>query len=161
MNGVEADRSVPMRKMSILVADGETLYRESICAVVAGQQDMRVAGRARSTEELVAKAEKYRPDVIFMEQAMDNGNAHSAVRALKNDGRDVKVLLVSQFEDEAHIISGLMSGCDGYIPKRASAVDLIAAARVVHSGGFYLYPSVARVVITECVERSRSLKERE
>lgn len=153
------ERVESMTRIQVLVADGETLYRESICAILGDQPDIKIAGRARSTKELINKAHKRRPDVVVMELAMDKGNGEDTLREMRNGNRDTKVLFVSQYEDEKHILSGLSSGCDGYIPKRATGSELISAIRVVHQGGYFLYPSVARVVIDECVKRFRELRE--
>jgi len=148
-----------MSKTRVLVADGETLYREGICAMLGAQQDIKVAGRARTTTELIAKAQKCHPDVILVETALETGDSPQTVRSLKNGNVDVKVLLVSHHEDDGHILAGLMSGCDGYILKKAAASDLVSAIRAVQKGGFYLYPSVARVVINDCVQRFREMRE--
>lgn len=142
-----------MEKIKVLVADGETLYRESICALLKDQQDIKIVGQASDSRKVIEKVRKHAPDVVLMEVAKDQRNDEDIIPLLCNGHGNVKVLLVSQYEDEEHILSGLRSGCHGYIPKRATASELVSAIHAVYRGGYFLYPSVAKIVINECVRR--------
>ena len=147
-----------MRKIRVLVADGETMYRESICAVLKERQDVEIVGRATGVKDAIQMVRERRPQVVLMEPGEDDLGLEQVVGLLRNGESNVKILLVSQHEDEQHILSGLRSGCEGYIPKRATASELISAILALSRGGYYLYPSVAKVVINECVSKFREMQ---
>ena len=68
---------------------------------------------------------------------------------------NTKVLLLTQYEDRDCVLSGLKAGANGYIPKRATASDLVSAILVVCRGGCFLYPSVAKTMLDDYIQRIR------
>ncbi|OGO39225.1 MAG: hypothetical protein A2147_05450 [Chloroflexi bacterium RBG_16_57_8] len=147
-----------MRRTRVLVVDGETMYRESICAVLSDRQDIEIVGRATSMNDLIQMARECRPHVVLLEPGADETGLEWVAGLFDGQSPPLKVLLVSQYEDEAHVLGGLLSGCQGYIPKRANASELVSAIQALRRGGYYLYPSAAKIVINECVSRSRGMQ---
>jgi len=147
--------TIKMVKVRVLVADGEALFREGICALLKMREDMEVVGEATNGRETVEMVCKQTPDVVLMDIAMPVVDGTEVVQQIRKDNSNVKVLFVSQYEDEERILRGLKAGANGYMPKRATASDLVSAILAVYRGGYFLYPSVARTMVEDYFQRTR------
>ncbi len=142
-----------MDKISVLVADEETLFREGVCALLETCDDIELAGEATDGKETVEMVRERNPDVVLMNIVMPVMDGAEVTYRIHKENSAVKVLLLTECEDTACILSGLQAGANGYIPKRATASDLIAAIRTVHMGGCFLYPSVAKTMMKDYFQR--------
>ena len=142
-----------MEKVKLLVADGEVLFREGVCALLKTCGDIEVVGQAASGREAVEKAREQKPDVVLMNIVMPVMDGCDAICQIHKKNRSIKVLLVSQYEDGARILRGLRAGACGYILKRATSSDLVSAILAVYRGGYFLYPSVAKTIVEDYFQR--------
>jgi two-component system response regulator NreC len=78
-----------------------------------------------------------------------------ATRRIRKVAPDVAVLALTMHEDEQYFFEMLQAGASGYIPKRAAPDDLVSAIRVVSQGGVFLYPTLARMLVRDFLERTR------
>ncbi len=138
-----------MDKITVLVADEQTLFREGVCALLKIRQDMEVVGEATNGKETIEMVREQTPDVVLMNIAMPIMDGTEVIHRIRKDKRGVKVLLLTQYEDRDRVLSGLKAGANGYIPKRATASDLVSAILAVYRGGCFLYPSVAKTVVDD------------
>lgn len=142
-----------MDKISVLVADEETLFREGVCALLETCDDIELVGEATDGKETVEMVRERNPDVVLMNIVMPIMDGAEVTYRIRKENSAVKVLLLTEYEDADRILSGLQSGVNGYIPKRATASDLVAAIRTVHMGGCFLYPSVAKTMMNDYFQR--------
>ncbi len=146
---------VQMVKVRVLVADGQTLFREGVCALLKIREDIEVVGEATNGKETIEKVREQAPDVVLIDIAMSIMDGAEVTHRIRKENSDIKVLLLTQYEDKDRILSGLKAGANGYIPKRAASSDLVLAVLTVYRGDYFLYPSVAKTVVDDYLQLIR------
>ncbi len=144
-----------MDKVRVLVADEETLFREGVCALLKTYEDIEIVGEATNGKEVIEMVREQNPDVVLVNIAMPILDGAEVTHRIRKENSDIKVLLLTQYEDRDRILSGLKAGANGYIPKRAAASDLVSAIQAVYRGGYFLYPSVAKTMVNDYLQLIR------
>ena len=138
-----------MARTTILVADGQNLYCEGICALLEGSSGIEVVAQAGNGYELLEKAREYTPDIIIIDAALPVTNGVEAARQLRSENVSGRVLLLVEYENEEDVLSGFRAGVSGVIPKRASSTDLIAAISAVSRGDYFIHSSITRTMVRD------------
>ncbi len=136
-----------MPKIKILIADDHALVREGIRALLNIHEEIEILGEASDGKEAVEKAAQLKPDMILMDIAMPGLGGLEATLEIKKSDPDIKILILSQYDDKEYVSRLLKAGVSGYILKQGVGTDLISAIRAVAKGEFYLYPSITSGVI--------------
>ncbi|MFC1985091.1 response regulator [Chloroflexota bacterium] len=144
-----------MDKIRVLVADEQTLFREAVCALLKTRQDIEIVGEAANGKEAIERVRELAPDVVLMNLVLPIMDGAEVTHQIRNENSDTKVLLLTQCEDRDCILSGLKAGVNGYIPKRAAASDLVLAILTVYRGDYFLYPSVAKMMVNDYLQLIR------
>lgn len=144
-----------MAKIRVLIADDHALVREGIAAFLKMCDDIEVVAEASEGREAVRKARTIRPDIILMDIAMPGLGGIEATIAIKKTDPDIKVLVLSQYDDIEYVSRLIKAGVSGYILKHAVGTDLVSALRAVARGEFYLYPAVTSCVIDKCFDKEK------
>jgi len=137
-----------MSQLCILIADDHPVFRDGIRALLEVTPDIEVAGEATTGEEAVALAEQYRPDVILMDVQMPGLNGIEATQRIVANQPDVRVLMLTMFEDDASVFAALRAGASGYILKDATKDEIRRAIQAVANGEAIFGPAIAARVIT-------------
>jgi DNA-binding NarL/FixJ family response regulator len=136
-----------MSKIKILIADDHALVREGIRALLNIHEDIEILDEASDGKEAVEKAVQLKPDIILMDIAMPGLGGLEATLEIRKSDPDIKILVLSQYDDKEYVSRLLKAGVSGYILKQGVGTDLISAIRAVAKGEFYLYPSITSGVI--------------
>lgn len=136
-----------MHKKKILIADDHALVREGIAAFLKLCDDVLVVAEASDGIEAIEKAGKFHPDIVLMDINMPKLGGLEATIEMKKMYPEIKVLVLTQYEDREYISRFLKAGVSGYLLKKAVGSDLIAALKAVARGELYLYSSVASEVV--------------
>ena len=105
------------KKITVLIADDQTLFREGIKDILTGEKWMEVVGEASDGVEAVALAKKLKPDVVLMDIKLPKLDGINATRKIRETCPQVNVLMLSSFEDEAHVLDAIQAGANGYLSK--------------------------------------------
>ncbi|MFC1951716.1 response regulator [Chloroflexota bacterium] len=140
---------VQIDKVRVLVADGEALFREGVCALLKTCKDIEIVGKVANGKAAIEMVREQNPDVVIVNIDMPILGGAEVTHRIRKENSDIKVLLLTQHEDRDRIFSGLNAGANGYISKRASASDLVSAILAVYQGGYFLYPSVAKTMVND------------
>lgn len=135
------------RKIKILIADDHTLVRAGLAAFLKISEDFEVVGDAADGVEAIEAARKLKPDVILMDIAMPTLGGLEATTEIKKTNPDIKILVLTQYDDTLYVRRFLKAGASGYILKKAVTTDLITAIHAVAAGEMYLHHSVASSVV--------------
>ncbi len=149
-----------MTKIKVLVADDHTIMREGVRILLEAQPDIEVVAEAADGREAVAKVQELQPDIVLIDIAMPNLNGLEATRAIKRDYPQVQVIVLTMYESDEYFFQLLNAGASGYVLKKAASADLIAAIRAVYAGDVFLYPSVARRLVSDYLSRVKSGEEK-
>ena len=123
-----------MKRVTVLLADDHTIVREGIRKLLELDPDLGVIGEAKDGREVVALANKLRPDVVLMDIAMPRLNGLEATRQILKELPAAKVLILSAHNDDAYIENATKCGAVGFLLKQTSAQDLCRAIREVQRG---------------------------
>ncbi|MCO6450899.1 MAG: response regulator transcription factor [Caldilineales bacterium] len=146
-------------KMRLFLVDDHDIVRAGLRMLFLAEPDMEIVGEAASGEAALAKVPELRPDVVIMDVAMPGMSGIEATRRIKAACPETAVLALTMHEDEQYFFEMLNAGASGYVPKRAAPDDLVAAIRVVQQGNVFLYPSLARLLVADYVNRGDSARE--
>ncbi|MFF3289478.1 response regulator [Streptomyces sp. NPDC003023] len=145
----------------VLLADDQTLVRAAFAMLVESARDMEVVGQAGTGAEAVELARGERADVVVMDIRMPELDGIEATRliAADDDLAGVKVLVLTTYDTDEHILEALRAGASGFLVKDTKPADLLAAIRTVAAGEALLSPGptsrlIARVLSAPVVPRN-------
>src|SRR6185312_4214951 len=92
------------KRVRVLIADDQTLFREGIKDLLENERIVEVVGEAADGNEVVRLAKKLRPDVILMDIKLHHLDGVAATRVIRKECPNTNVLILSSFEDEAHVM---------------------------------------------------------
>jgi DNA-binding NarL/FixJ family response regulator len=124
-------------------------------------QDVQVVGEAADGREAIERARSCAPNVVIMDMAMPGMDGLQATKRLARDFPGVRVLVLSQHDNERYILPVLQAGASGYVLKRSVGAELVGAIRAVHAGDCWLPPRVAQAVLQYCRQGPSALNEDE
>jgi len=143
-----------MSKIRILIADDHNIVREGVRMILDGQEDFEVVGEASTGRQAVEEARRLRPDVVVMDISMPDMNGIEATSKIRSELSDTQVMGLTMHEDESYVFELLKAGAAGYVLKRAASEDLVSAVRAAHQGEAFLYPTVAKMVVQDFLQRA-------
>ncbi len=126
------------KKVSVLIADDQTLFREGIKDVLSNEKWIEVVGEAADGVEAVALAKKLKPDVVLMDIKLPKMDGISATKQIRLAVPEVNVLMLSSFEDEAHVLDAIQAGANGYLSKMLPAAELVNSIKTFTSEGLMI-----------------------
>ena len=135
------------RRIRVLVADDQALFREALVALLAVQPGIEVVGEAADGREAVEAVGRLRPDVVLMDLRMPVLDGVGATRQLRVDHPGVRVLALTTFDGDAEVFPALRAGAVGYLLKDATTQRLVEAVVAADRGESVLAPSVAAKVV--------------
>lgn len=136
-----------MTPLRILIADDETVVRQSLAALLRMEDDLEVVGVVANGEELVAQVESKLPDVVLTDLQMPVLDGIGAIRQLKQSQPSVEVCVLTVHDRDELLFEALKAGAKGYLLKDATTEKVIEAVHAVARGETFIPPAlVARVV---------------
>jgi len=128
----------------VLLVDDHKIMRDGIKAILRHNSDeFAVFGEAESGTEAVQMCRKKRPDIILMDIGLPGLNGIETTTEILRHCPDVKIIILSMYDDEHSVVSAIRSGARAFVLKKASDNDLLDALRAVAKGGSYLSPQVS------------------
>jgi len=137
--------------LRVVIADDQPLMRAGLRTLLELESDIEVVGEAEDGREAVAEASRLRPDVVLMDVQMPHLTGVEATRTLRAQLPEVRVLILTTFDDDRTVFEGLGAGASGYLLKDVSGEELAAAVRTVAAGGAVMGPAVAGKVLGRVV----------
>jgi len=149
------------KNIRILIVDDHAIVREGLRGLISIEQDMELVGEASSGKEGVEKALALRPDVILMDLLMPESDGVTAIKEIKADWQEARVLVLTSFLEDDQVFPAIENGALGYLLKDTQPDELLEAIRSVHRGETMLHPSIAKKIMLRIQERSEKNKEQE
>ena len=132
-----------MEPITVLIADDHQFFRDGVRALLDAQPDMECVGEATSGEEAARLAMELQPDVILMDVQMPGMSGVEATRQVVSSSPQIRVLVVTMFEDDSLVFAAMRAGARGYLLKGARHEDMVRAIRAVGSGDAIFSPAIA------------------
>jgi two-component system response regulator NreC len=150
-----------MSKIKVLIADDHVIVREGLRALLEAEPDIEVVGEAKDGEEAVNKTIEVQPDIVLMDITMPVMNGLEATRQIRQHTPDVKVLALTMHESDEYFFKILEVGASGYFVKGGSSSELISALHTVWNGNVFLYPTMAKKLLSDYLQRVRTGTDKE
>lgn len=106
-----------MPRIKVLIADDHAIVREGLKALLDLEDDIQVVGEASSSMEGMDIVQKLRPEVVLMDIKMPGVSGIEATRLIKEIYPNVKVILLTNYDDEEYVLEAIKCGADGYVLK--------------------------------------------
>jgi len=135
------------KKIKVLLADDHALFREGLGRILNREKDIQVVGEARHGIQALDLANRLRPDVILMDISLPGPNGIRITRKIKKRQGKVHIVMLSMYEDTAHIIESFQAGASGYVVKTHSSNELIETIRSVFREGVSIRPSIEQKLL--------------
>ncbi|EHJ53112.1 response regulator transcription factor [Streptococcus macacae] len=132
--------------MKILIADDQALIRESLQIILSSYEDIETIDTVGDGEEVMEKLKTYHPDLILMDIRMPKLDGVLCTKQVKEQYPDIKIIILTTFDDDDFIFSALKYGASGYILKGISTEDLYQSILTVYNGGAMINPDIATKV---------------
>ena len=133
--------------IKILIADDQELIRESLKIVLDMNDDMKVVGLAENGQKVLDLLNKNRPDIILMDIRMPELDGVLCTKIVKEKFPDVKIIILTTFDDDEYVFYALKYGASGYLLKGCSVQELTAAIHTVMNGGSILNQGVITKIV--------------
>jgi len=138
-----------MEKIRIILADDHAILREGIKALLEKQGNMEVVAEASNGQEAVSKVSQFQPDIVVLDISMPMMEGLEATRRIKREAPDVKVLILTMYDDSEYFFQLLRAGASGYVTKKAVGKDLITAIEAVYNGESFFCPSMSKSLLLD------------
>jgi two-component system response regulator NreC len=140
---------------TIILADDHPVVRQGI-RILLERENFEIVGEAVNGIEAVRLAEKYQPDIVVLDMAMPVMNGITAVPQIRDVSPRSKVVLLTMYTEEHHVLQALRAGVKACVTKTQAVEHLISAIREVCAGGVYLSPSVSGAVVQAYLAKSET-----
>jgi DNA-binding NarL/FixJ family response regulator len=145
-------------KITVLVCDDHALFREGVKTLLSSQPDIEVIGEAADGQEAVDLAIRLYPQVVLMDISMPVLKGFDAVRRIKKRRPDIKILILTVYDDEDLVARCLDAGAAGYVLKDSPPLQLVYAIQTVHRGQQYMSPRVLTGVVRQYISQPADFK---
>jgi DNA-binding NarL/FixJ family response regulator len=135
------------QRVRVLLVDDDDLMRAGLRSVLSSDETIEVVGEAGDGREALGEVRTLRPDLVLMDIRMPDIDGIAATREVLGAEPDLKVVVLTTFEEDDYIFEALSAGASGFLLKRTKPEELIAAIHTVADGDSLLSPSVTRRVI--------------
>jgi DNA-binding NarL/FixJ family response regulator len=142
----------------VLIVDDQSLIREGLAIILDTQPDLQVVGQAGNGREAVKLAGQLNPDVILMDIRMPQMDGIKATRQILESHPEVKVLILTTYNEDDLVFEGFRAGAIGYLLKDITRRSLAAAVRGAARGEAQIDPAIASQVLEEFQRMANALQ---
>jgi DNA-binding NarL/FixJ family response regulator len=137
-----------MAKIKVLIADDHHVVRRGLLFFLKTQRDIEVIGEAKNGKEAVKLVAELEPDVVLMDLSMPEMDGVMATKAIREMNETVKIIILTSYADQDHVIPAIRAGASGYQLKDIEPDELVETIRDVLKGESKLHPKVTSHVMT-------------
>ena len=147
------------KQIRLVLADDHAVVRKGIREFLEEDPTIRVVAEASDGEEALALVAREKPDLAVFDIQMPRMNGLEATRQVKKAFPNVRVLVVTAFDDDPYIFASLQAGASGYLLKTASSDEIVQAVHAVAEGETALSPAVAKKLVQRAAGSDKGLDE--
>ncbi|HEU5145410.1 MAG TPA: response regulator transcription factor [Chryseosolibacter sp.] len=142
-------------KIKVLIVDDHRLLRDGLAALLKEADDIEVVGSVASGEDAISIVPSVKPDVVLMDIMMGGMTGIEATRWIKEQDRNIKVVIISSEIKKELVTAGIQCGIDGYLPKDVDQKVLVEAIRTVRNGGRSFNEAITNLVFEDFYQKKK------
>ncbi len=142
-----------VKRITVIIADDQTLFREGIKDLLENEKNIQVVAEAADGREALRLVKKLRPNVILLDIKLPQMDGIEATRQIHKDCPTTNVLILSGYEDEAHVMEAIQAGANGYLSKMLPAAELVNALKTFANQGVM----IPQPVMSKLIEGLRNI----
>jgi len=140
-------------KTKIIIYEDNQVFRESLIKLLGSRPEFEIVGAFQNCSTIDDEIKRLQPDVALMDIQMPGVNGLKGLEIIRKHSSDIKVIMLTVFEDNKYIFDAICKGANGYLLKHSSPVQIFHAIEDVLHGGAPLTPSIANSVLMLLSER--------
>ena len=133
--------------IKVLIADDQELIRESLKIILDSKPDIEVTDAVSDGLEVIRSIREKRPDIILLDIRMPRLDGVSCTKIIKEGYPDIKIIILTTFDDDEYVFNALKYGASGYLLKGISMDSLVEAINTVYQGQAMISPDIASKVL--------------
>ncbi|MBF8255344.1 MAG: nreC [Anaerolineales bacterium] len=145
----------------LLLVDDHAVVRSGLRMLLESEADFEIVGEAGSGREALKAVAEMRPDIVLMDIGLPDISGIEAAAEIKRLRPETAIVALTIHEDEEYFFKMLAAGASGYVPKRAAPEELLTALRAAATGEVYLYPSLAKLLVTDYLAQDSAARQAE
>lgn len=138
--------------IKVAIADDQTLLRETLVFILNKSTEIDVVGTAANGFEILNICEQNKPDVVLMDIQMPEMDGIEATKIIKEKYKNIKVLMLTTFENIENILESFVAGADGYIAKDIESKELILYIKCINQGIHVIHDSVHQLMVQQFIK---------
>ena len=146
-------------QIRVMIVDDHSVVREGIRTYLDLEDQFIIVGEASNGREAADKVRALRPDVVLMDLLMPEMDGIAATKAIKEFNPEIKVIVLTSFTDDEHIMPAIEAGATGYLLKDVSAEELARAIEGAYQGQAQLHPEVTRKLMEQVRQPRRTAQQ--
>ncbi len=139
--------------MKVIICDDQAIIRDGLEMLLNLEKDIEVIGQAQDGAEAVELVEKGPPDLILMDLKMPGLNGIEATRRIRASHPQVKILVLTTYDDDEWLFDAIRAGADGYLLKDTPRAEVIKAVKGTAAGKAFVDPSVAGKLLNQVADQ--------
>jgi len=146
-----------MHKTKVLIVDDHQIVRDGIERILKDEVDIDLIGSVGSGKEALDFIKFNQPNIVIADLSMPNMSGIELTERLSTMFPDIRVLILSMFNNEEYIVSAIQAGAKGYLPKQDSTTEiLLEAIRTIASGDEFYSPSISKIVMKSFIKNVKN-----
>ena len=145
----------------LLLVDDHAVVRSGLRMLLEPEDDFEIVGEAASGREALRAVAETAPDIVLMDIGLPDISGIEAAAEIKRLRPETAIVALTIHEDEEYFFKMLAAGASGYVPKRAAPEELLTALRAAATGEVYLYPSLAKLLVTDYLAQDSAARQAE
>lgn len=129
--------------ITVLLVDDEDIVRYGLKAICQAEQSLHIVGEASNGQDAIAQTQTHQPDVILMDINMPGMNGIQATQTIRQQHAHTKVLILTAYEDDKHLVQAMQKGASGYLLKNTPPEDLACIIWAAHKGYMQVGPQLS------------------
>lgn len=138
--------------IKVAIIDDQSLMRDGLSTILSTDEEINVVACGISGEAAIEIAEKLKPDVVLMDVRMEGMGGVEATRIIREKYEDIKVLILTTFDDEEYILKAVSYGASGYVFKDIESEKLIKTVKECYRGNLMLDGKAAKVLADSVIK---------
>ena len=147
------------QEVRVIIVDDHEIMREGLRDLLQEEAGIKIVGLAGNGRKAITLAHQYQPDILIMDIKMPGMTGLEVLWQLHQEMPQVKVIILTMYEEEGFFLEALRAGASGYFLKGSHSSELVQAIYAVQRGGFYLPPQLASRLVNQYLSLYQQLHE--